>query len=164
VIRRSTSRRRTAEPAQRGAPGGRPPELAQRGGLALVRPSFAGRSKLTSRAAVLAIVLCAIALSLAYPVREYIAERRQIDQLQEQNTAAAMQLKYLKSQERALASPSRIEQEARDTLHMCFPDQTCYEVIAPARPHVAAPTRLATSPWYGRLWESVRKADGAPPK
>jgi cell division protein FtsL len=130
----------------------------------LVRPSLAGRSKLTSRAAVLAIVLCAIALSLAYPVREYIAERRQIDQIQEQNAAAAAQLKYLKSQERALASPSRIEQEARDTLHMCFPDQTCYEVITPVRSHASAPTRLASSPWYGRLWESVRKADGAPPK
>ena len=112
----------------------------------------------------LAIVLCAIALSLAYPVREYIAERRQIDQLQEQNAAAVAQLKYLKSQQRALASPSRIEQEARDTLHMCFPSQACYEVITATRPHASAPTRLASSPWYGRLWESVRKADGAPPK
>jgi cell division protein FtsL len=130
----------------------------------LVRPNFAGHSKLTSRAAVLAIVLCAIALSLAYPVREYIAEHRQIDQLQQQNAAAAAQLKYLKSQERALASPSRVEQEARDTLHMCFPDQTCYEVITPTRPHASAPSRLASSPWYGRLWESVKKADGAPPR
>ncbi len=110
----------------------------------------------------LAIVLCAIALSLAYPVREYIAERRQIDQLQAQNVAAAAQLKYLKSEQRALASPGRIEQEARDALHMCFPDQTCYEVITPVKPHASAPARLATSPWYGRLWESVRKADGAP--
>ena len=55
-----------------------------------------------------------------------------------------------------------LEQEARDSLHMCFPDQTCYEVISPVRPHASAPTRLASSPWYGRLWESVRKADGAP--
>ncbi len=110
----------------------------------------------------LAIVLCAIALSLAYPVREYIAERRQIDQLQEQNAVAAAQLKYLKQQERALAAPSRIEQEARDTLHMCFANQTCYEVISPVRPHASAPARSAASPWYGRLWESVKKADGAP--
>jgi cell division protein FtsL len=164
VIRRGGSGRRPSEPAQRGASGGRPPEPAQQAVPALVRPNFGGRSKLTSRAAVLAIVLCAIALSLAYPVREYIAERRQIDQLQEQNAAAAAQLKYLKSQERALASASRIEQEARDTLHMCFPDQTCYEVITLVRPHASARTRLASSPWYGRLWESVRKADGAPPR
>ncbi len=110
----------------------------------------------------LVIVLCAIALSLAYPVREYIAERRQIDQLQAQNAAIAAQVRYLESEQRALTSPGRIEQEARDSLHMCFPDQTCYEVISPAKPHAGTPVRLASTPWYGRLWESVRKADGAP--
>jgi cell division protein FtsB len=124
------------------------------------RPSRAGRPKLTSRAAVLAVVLCAIALSLAYPIREYIAERRQIDQLQAQNAAIAAQVQYLKSQQRSLTSPARIEQEARDTLHMCFPHQTCYEVITPVQPphRGSAPPQVAT-PWYGRLWESVRKAD-----
>ncbi|HXZ64269.1 MAG TPA: cell division protein FtsL [Streptosporangiaceae bacterium] len=126
------------------------------------RPSFAGHPKLTSRAAVLVIVLCAIALSLAYPVREYIAERRQIDQLQAQNAAIAAQVRYLESEQRALTSPGRIEQEARDSLHMCFPAETCYEVISPAEPHAGTPVRLASTPWYGRLWESVRKADGAP--
>jgi cell division protein FtsL len=110
---------------------------------------------------VLAVVLCAIALSLAYPVREYIAERRQIDQLQTQNAAAAAQVRYLKSQEQALNSPARIEEEARDTLHMCFPNQICYEVITPAKPHPGASARAATEPWYGRLWDSVKKADGA---
>jgi cell division protein FtsL len=125
------------------------------------RPLTAGRPKLTSRAAVLAVVLCAIALSLAYPIREYIAERRQIDQLQEQNAAIAAQVQYLKSQQQSLTSPTRIEQEARDNLHMCFPQQTCYEVITPATPHRGSAVSLATTPWYGRLWESVRKADGA---
>jgi cell division protein FtsL len=109
---------------------------------------------------VLAVVLCAIALSLAYPIREYIAERRQIDQLQAQNAAVAAQVQYLKSQQRSLNSPARIEQEARDNLHMCFPHQTCYEVIAPTPPHRGASAQQAVTPWYGRLWESVKKADG----
>ncbi len=109
-------------------------------------------------------MLCAIALSLAYPVRAYIAERRQIDQLQAQNAAIAAQVHYLKQEQRALASPARIEQEARDSLHMCFPNQTCYEVISPEASHAGAPARAAGTPWYGRLWESVRKADGAPAK
>ena len=134
-----------------GPPGGRPD-----------RPALAGRPKLTSRAAVLAVVLCAIALSLAYPIREYIAERRQIDQLQAQNAAIAAQVQYLKSQQRSLTSPARIEQEARDNLHMCFPHQTCYEVITPTKPHPGSAVQQAAAPWYGRLWESVRKADGTP--
>jgi cell division protein FtsL len=163
-MRRGDSGSSGAEPGpdQRAEPPGRAAEPANGGRPGLARPSFAGRPKLTSRAAVLAIVLCAIALSLAYPVREYIAERRQIDQLQVQNAAIAAQVKYLKSAQRALTSPSRIEQEARDSLHMCFPDQTCYEVISPVRPHASAPARLSGTPWYGRLWQSVKKADGAP--
>jgi len=124
--------------------------------------ALTGRPKLTSRAAVLAVVLCAIALSLAYPIREYIAERRQIDQLQAQNAAIAAQVQYLKQQQRSLTSPARIEQEARDNLHMCFPHQTCYEVITPPKPHPGSAVQQTATPWYGRLWESVRKADGTP--
>jgi len=135
-------------PGIQGGAGGRP--------VLLVHP------KLTSRAAVLAVVLCAIALSLAYPIREYIAEHRQIDQLQAQNAAIAAQVQYLKSQQRSLTSPARIEQEARDTLHMCFPSQTCYEVITPAQPHRGSTVPQAITPWYARLWDSVKKADGPP--
>lgn len=142
---------RAADPGDPGDPGGS-------GG----RPALLVRPKLTSRAAVLAVVFCAIALSLAYPIREYIAERRQIDQLQAQNAVIAAQVQYLKSQQRSLTSPARIEQEARDTLHMCFPSQTCYEVITPAQPHRGSTVPQAVTPWYARLWDSVRKADGPP--
>jgi cell division protein FtsL len=111
---------------------------------------------------VLAIVLCGIALTLAYPVREYIADRRQIDQLAAQNAQIAAAVKHLRAEQRALASPTRIEQEARDNLHMCFPTQTCYEVIYPAKPRGPADGQHAVTPWYGRLWQSVAKADATP--
>ena len=123
------------------------------------RPVLGPRPKLTSRAAVLAIVLCAIALTLAYPVRDYIANRRQIDQLEAQNAQVAAEVRHLKVLQRALASPARIEQEARDDLHMCFPAQTCYEVIYPSKPHATAGSEPAGAPWYGRLWQSVAEAD-----
>ena len=58
------------------------PSPAQAAALAAVARS----TKLTGRAALLAVVICAIALSLAYPVREYIAQRRQIDQLDRKST------------------------------------------------------------------------------
>jgi cell division protein FtsB len=107
-------------------------------------------------------VLCAITLTLAYPVREYIADRRQIDQLAASNTRLAQQVKHLRTEARSLASPTVIEQEARDELHMCFPAQTCYEVIPLASPHAKAGAKPAGSPWYGRLWASVQKADRSP--
>jgi cell division protein FtsL len=107
---------------------------------------------------VLAIVLCAIALTLAYPVREYIADRRQIDQLRAQNAQIAAQVRQLRAEQRALASPTKIEQEARDNLHMCFPSQTCYEVIYPTPSRTGLAAQHGGAPWYGRLWKSVTEA------
>jgi cell division protein FtsB len=125
-----------------------------------LRPGSVAGPKLTSRAAVLAIVVCAIALTLAYPVREYIAERRQIDQLAATNAHLAATVQHMRAEARSLNSPAVIAQEARDDLHMCFPSETCYEVIFPARPHSRSAAQRTASPWYGRLWESVKKADG----
>ena len=131
-------------------------------GPAGLRPVFAARPKFTSRAAVLAIVLCAIALTLAYPVREYIAERRQIDQLEAQRAQISAEVRQLKAEQRALNTSSYIEQQARDRLHMCFPTQTCYEVINPAKAQATLAAAPASSPWYARLWQSVRAADRPP--
>ena len=123
------------------------------------------RARFTSRAAVLAVVICAIALSLAYPVREYIGQRRQIDQLEAQRQTYEVQLHRLEAQHRKLTSPAYVEQQARDQLHMCLPSQTCYVVIPP-KPSVAlaAGARDPGTPWYERLWHSVRAANQAPAK
>ena len=91
----------------------------------LGRPPGGDRVRLTSRAAVLAVVVCAIALSLAYPVREYIAQRRQIDQLQAERQVLNGQLQALQHEQQRLADPAYIEQLARNKLHMCLKGQTC---------------------------------------
>jgi cell division protein FtsB len=121
------------------------------------------RARFTSRAGVLAVVLCAIALSLAYPVREYIAQRRQIDQLQAQQQATAARLAGLRAEQRRLTSNAYVEQQAEDRLHMCLPTLTCYVIInPPPRSAPAAKTPDAGPPWYERLWHSVREADKEP--
>jgi cell division protein FtsL len=110
----------------------------------------------------LVVVICAIALSLAYPIREYIAERRQIDQLQAENAQLATAVQRLRAEQQAATSPTHIEQEARDQLHMCFRSQTCYVVVTPARRQGTASRSQPVTPWYGALWASVRGADKAP--
>jgi cell division protein FtsB len=123
--------------------------------LASARPRF------TSRAAVLVVVVCAIALSLAYPVREYLAQLRQISQLQAQQAQIAAQLRQLQAEHRRLSSPAYVEQQARDRLHMCLPTQTCYVIINGTRSATAkaAAGHVVVTPWYERLWSSVRAAD-----
>lgn len=117
------------------------------------------RSRFTSRAAVLAVVICAIALSLAYPVREYIAQRREIDRLQAQKQTTLAQLGNLKAEQRRLGDPAYIERQARDKLHLCLPERTCYIIISPAAGGASHRRAAAPSPWYERLWRSVRQAD-----
>jgi cell division protein FtsB len=123
------------------------------------------RSRFTSRAAVLAVVMCAIALSLAYPVREYIAQRRQIDQLEAQRQEFVLKVRDLTAQQRQISSPAYIEQEARDKLGMCLPAETCYVIISGKPPGVrtaSAHARAIVIPWYQRLWTSVQQADRVP--
>jgi len=127
--------------------------------------AVARSTKLTGRAALLAVVICAIALSLAYPVREYIAQRQQIDQLLAQQQTVAAQVKALQAEQKKLSQTWYVEQEARDQLHMCFPQEQCYEVVSgqPAKASVSKPQAVA-DPWYAKLWDSVRKADESPSK
>ena len=120
-------------------------------------------TKLTGRAALLAVVICAIALSLAYPVREYIAQRQQIDQLLAQQQTTAAQVKALEEQNTKLGQAWYVEQQARDQLHMCFPREQCYEVITGEPPPSAAARSAAPGdPWYAKLWGSVQRADAEP--
>jgi len=123
-------------------------------------PASPPRPRFTPRAAILALVICSIALSLAYPVREYIAQRRQIDRLLDQRNQIGKRLKSLEHEQRRLNDRVYIEKLARDRLHMCLPTQMCYEVIGPASKGTgAAAARRASEPWYAKLWSSVQEAN-----
>src|SRR5258708_4702235 len=106
------------------------------------RPDPRDRARFTSRAAVLAVVICAIALSLAYPVREYVAQRRQIDQLQAENQTTAAELSRLQAEAQRLGDPAYVEQQARDRLPLCMPGNTCYVIIGSRPPAPRAPSRV----------------------
>jgi cell division protein FtsL len=117
-------------------------------------------TRLTSRAAVLAVVICAIALSLAYPVREYVAQRQQIDQLVAQQQTMLAQVKDLQAEQAKLSERSYIEQLARQELDMCFPGAQCYIVEGGRSLIGAAPApHPGPAPWYAKLWRSVEQAD-----
>ena len=108
-------------------------------------------------------MICAIALSLAYPVREYIGQRQQIDQLLAAQQSISAQVKNLQAEQQRYADPAYIEQQARDQLHM-LPDR---EVLRDHRQHGRRGRHPSTGParWLPgtpKLWQSVKKADQAP--
>lgn len=116
---------------------------------------------LTSRAAILALVVCVIALSLAYPLREYIMQRSQIAQLQDERARMEESVRDLEERQEELSQDEYVEREARDRLHYQYPDETAYIVV---RPDAAAEAEAETEPdepWFATLWRSVEEADGA---
>jgi cell division protein FtsB len=123
---------------------------------------LARRPQLTGRAAILAVVVCAIAMSLAYPVREYIAQRRQIAQLEQQQAQALKKLAKLQERRKQLEDPNYIKQQAKKRLHWCEPGAKCYVLLddntnkVPAK---AGQQQTGKAPWYLTLWESVEAAD-----
>ena len=129
------------------------------------RPDPGGQARLTSRAAVLAVVICAIALSLAYPVREYIAQRQTIDQLVAQQQMMRAQISKLLAERGQLNDPAYIEQLAETSEHMCFPGEQCY-IVADGQSvlGVLRPVKPGPAPWYAKLWQSVKQANESPGK
>lgn len=123
---------------------------------------MAKRSQLTGRAAILAVVVCAIAMSLAYPVREYVAQRRQIAQLEEQQARALQRLRELEERRRMLEDPEYIKRLAKERLHYCEVGAKCYVVLdrnAGDTAEQKGEKKSGRPAWYITLWRSVEAAD-----
>jgi cell division protein FtsB len=130
-------------------------------------PPQVRRSSLTSRAAVLALVLCALVLMLAYPVQQYLAQRGQIAKLQRANATAQQQVDALSAADAQWSDPAFIQRQARARLHYVMPGETEY-VLTGGIPAAASPTPTAPAAaqtpgtWYDKLWGTLRSADREP--
>jgi len=125
------------------------------------------RTGLTTRAAVLGLVVCALVVSAALPLREYLGQRSDIRQLEQQQADARKRVAALEEQKGRLQDPAYISALARDRLHFVRPGETAYVVIAPSAPPVPPKDAQRASsapagpeaPWYSQIWGSVRTAD-----
>jgi cell division protein FtsB len=130
-------------------------------------PTTARSTGLTTRAAVMGLVVCALLVSAALPLREFLGQRSDIRELEQQQAAAPRRDAALEEQKARLEDPSYTAALARDRLHFVWPGETAYVVIAPsAAPVTPTDARRAASaptgpeaPWYSQLWGSVRSAD-----
>jgi hypothetical protein len=113
------------------------------------------------------LVLCALVVSAALPLREYLSQRADIRNLQQSQAAARARVASLEEQKARLADPDYVAALARDRLHFVRPGEVAYVVLEPSAPPVTpADARRAASapvgpeaPWYSQLWGSVRSAD-----
>jgi len=119
----------------------------------------------TRRAAVLALVVCALVLSVAVPLRNYLAQRGALEDTVRQQDTLREQVDDLERRKAQLSDPAQIEVEARDRLRYVRPGETPYVVQLPTPtaagpPPTDAPRSADGRQWYGEMWKSIAGADG----
>ncbi|EST26522.1 FtsB family cell division protein [Streptomyces roseochromogenus] len=120
------------------------------------------RSRLTGRAALLALVLCSMIVALAYPMRQYVTQRAQISDLQRQQEQARKRVEQLRDLKARWQDDSYAEQQIRLRLHYVMPGETGYIVVDPgAAKQSRYDLRAAHRPWYANIWDGVDKSDAS---
>ncbi|PZS35770.1 MAG: septum formation inhibitor [Pseudonocardiales bacterium] len=132
-------------------------------------PAARARGRLTGRAAVLGLAVCVVVLTLAYPMRSYLAQRNEIAHLTAQQRAQRGQVTALEQHRRQLDDPAYVKAQARKRLQYVMPGEIGYVVIDPGRQagsqHGHRPITVSPrgstrdSPWYSQLWGTVQGAD-----
>ncbi len=120
------------------------------------------------RAAILAAVICVLTLTIAGPVRTYIAQRTEMKQLAASEKALRTQISELESQKAKLADPVYIAAQARERLGFVKPGDIPYQVQLPPgqqpQPATGPQTELKASsdPWYTALWHTIADTPHGP--
>ena len=114
---------------------------------------------------------CALLVSAALPLREYLSQRGQIASATTEQRAAKAQVASLEAQLAQLHDPAYVQAQARSRLHFVLPGETAYVLLTPTP--VAVPSGRAAlvgakasgpeAPWYSQLWSSVKVADHPAP-
>lgn len=127
-----------------------------------MRKSGAGAFGLstTRRAAVFAIVVCALALSVAVPLRTYLTQRSEVRIQQERAQELREQVADLEARKAQLSDPAQVQAEARRRLRYVMPGETPYIVQLPGdelrqQGGAPAPAPAPQQAWYQQLWSSV---------
>jgi cell division protein FtsB len=119
------------------------------------------RSRLTGRAAVLALVVCSLVVALAYPMRQYVSQRTEIAEQQRQAEHARQQVKRLREERARWQDPAYVEQQARRHLHFVRPGETGFTLPDGTGDARRPAGRGSDRAWYQNLWDGVDKADRA---
>jgi cell division protein FtsB len=126
------------------------------------------RANLTGRAAMLALVVCLLAISLAYPLREYLAQRGEIADYRSQVAEQEQRVDELRRAQRRWQDPAYVEAQARERFGWVLPGETSYQVIdRNGKPlersdELTDPDSVARQvpdPWWDKVYGTLEDAD-----
>ncbi|MFC0433655.1 septum formation initiator family protein [Kutzneria buriramensis] len=153
--RRGSDRARRAASSDQQRPSRSPRKPAER-----TRTGGAFGLSATRQAAVLAMVVCALALSVAVPLRTYLTQHAQVQQELAAQAQLQQQEQQLEQRKQQLSDPAEIQAEARSRLGMVMPGETPYTVQLPGDgqqgdQHGSPQQQAADKPWFEQLWTSI---------
>ena len=155
-------RRETRAPEPRPAPEPVTESITASSAAAAARQSERRIGLTARRAAILAAVVCVLTLTIAGPVRTYLAQRTEMKQLAASEAALRAQIQNLEQQKGKLADPVFIAAQARERLGFVMPGDTPYQVqlppgaVAPTdQPGSSAAKPSSNGPWYTSLWRTI---------
>ncbi|MCD0446226.1 septum formation initiator family protein [Glycomyces sp. A-F 0318] len=118
--------------------------------------------KVSRRAAVLALVLSALALAYAYPLRTYIEQRIEINRLETEQSAQQEHIEDLEAERLKWEDPEYVEAQIRSSLLLVPPGEDLVIVIDendPERTGGADNEETAELTWYDELAATFEDAD-----
>jgi cell division protein FtsB len=120
------------------------------------------RSALTTRATLLAVVICVLVLTLAYPLRLYLQQQAEIANLTRQNAASQQRVDALRTSIGKYDDEGWVEDEARRRLHYIRPGEKSYLMPTTPTP-TPSPSGSGSGArpdeaWYGQLWSQASES------
>ena len=109
------------------------------------------------------VVLVMLAVAYAWPLREYLQQRGELERVRAETSQAQARVDALQVQRQRWSDPAYVQAQARDRLHFLLPGEIGYVTLQPNRPALPQTLPPATPrapvPWYAALWGTVRAAD-----
>lgn len=114
------------------------------------------------------MVVCALLVSAALPLREYLSQRGQIAAAQAKQARQKARVQALEDELQRLKDPAYLKAQARARLHFVLPGETPYVLLTPSAAPLPSGRSALTgatatgpeAPWYTQVWGSIRAADG----
>lgn len=109
----------------------------------------------------MAIVVCALAFTIAVPLRTYLSQRADVAEQEQRQAELRGQVAQLEQRHAELSDPAQVEAEARRRLGYVMPGETPYMVQLPEDDRGERPQQDEAAPprdsWYQNLWNSVKR-------
>jgi cell division protein FtsB len=118
------------------------------------------RRRSSGRTLILAGAVLAVALMLAVPVRSWLSQRAELDQLRADVAASQARVDALAVQKDRWEDPRHVALQARTRLNMVKPGESALIVLDPQEQREQAPQEPTTLTGYDRLWEATRSVAG----